>query len=42
MMVPFITGCKKDEAGASESEQLICVRHIQVASKEKAEEILKE
>ncbi len=42
MMVPFITGCKKDEAGASESEQLICVRHIQVDSKEKAEEILKE
>ena len=42
MMLPFITGCKKDEAGASESKNLICVRHIQVDSKEKAEEILKE
>ncbi len=42
MVLPFITGCKKDEAGASESNDLICVRHIQIDSKEKAEEILKE
>ena len=42
MMFPFFTGCQKDEAGASENEKLICVRHIQVDSKEKAEEILKE
>jgi parvulin-like peptidyl-prolyl isomerase len=42
IILPFFTGCQKDEAGAAENKNLICVRHIQLDSKEKAEEVMKE